>query len=94
MEQFETVVADRRHDRLLGHTYCSIGIFSIDGTMTEGSGVGLNLMLIGTAHVIDLKIPLEIYIREFEPHAVALELDRERWLHLTLRKNGPEVLFL
>jgi len=49
-------------------------------------------MLIGTAHVIDLKTPLEIYIREFEPHAVALELDRERWFALNSgkkRSRGP-----
>ena len=52
----------------------------------------LNLMLIGTAHVIDLKTPLEIYIREFEPEAIALELDRERWLALNSgnkRSSGP-----
>ena len=52
----------------------------------------LNLMLIGTAHVIDLKTPLEIYIREFEPQAVALELDRERWFALNTGKKrfrGP-----
>ena len=52
----------------------------------------LNLMLIGTAHVIDLKTPLEIYIREFEPEAIALELDRERWLALNSgnkRSRGP-----
>ena len=49
-------------------------------------------MLIGTAHVIDLKTPLEIYIREFEPQAVALELDRERWFALNTgkkRSRGP-----
>ena len=50
------------------------------------------LMLIGTAHVIDLKSPLERYIREFNPSAVALELDRERWLALSSnrkRSGGP-----
>ena len=50
------------------------------------------LMLIGTAHVIDLESPLERYIREFNPSAVALELDRERWLALSSNKRrsgGP-----
>ena len=51
----------------------------------------LNLMLIGTAHVIDLKTPLEIYIREFEPHAVALELDREP--HKLIDKRPPDVFW-
>jgi len=51
-----------------------------------------DLMIIGTAHVIDLEHPLEVYIREFEPDAVALELDRERWFALnsrTKRSSGP-----
>ena len=50
------------------------------------------LMLIGTAHVIDLESPLDRYIREFNPSAVALELDRERWLALSSnreRSGGP-----
>ena len=50
------------------------------------------LMLIGTAHVIDLESPLERYIKEFNPSAVALELDRERWLALSSNKKrsgGP-----
>jgi pheromone shutdown protein TraB len=50
------------------------------------------LMLIGTAHVIDLESPLERYIREFDPSAVALELDRERWFALNSNKKrsgGP-----
>ena len=50
------------------------------------------LMLIGTAHVIDLESPLDRYIREFNPTSVALELDRERWLALSSnrkRSGGP-----
>lgn len=50
------------------------------------------LMLIGTAHVINLESPLERYIREFNPSSVALELDRERWLALSSnrkRSGGP-----
>ena len=50
------------------------------------------LMLIGTAHVINLESPLERYIREFNPTSVALELDRERWLALSSnrkRSGGP-----
>jgi pheromone shutdown protein TraB len=51
-----------------------------------------DLMIIGTAHVIDLESPLEVFIREFEPEAIALELDRERWLALNSEKKrsrGP-----
>jgi pheromone shutdown protein TraB len=50
------------------------------------------LMLIGTAHVIDLESPLERYIREFNPNAIALELDKERWFALNSNKKrsgGP-----
>ena len=50
------------------------------------------LMLIGTAHVIDLESPLERYIKEFDPDAVALELDKERWFSLRANKRrsgGP-----
>ena len=50
------------------------------------------LMLIGTAHVIDLESPLERYIREFDPNAIALELDKERWFALNSNKKrsgGP-----
>ena len=50
------------------------------------------LMLIGTAHVIDLESPLERYIKEFDPDAVALELDNERWFSLRsnkMRSGGP-----
>ena len=50
------------------------------------------LMLIGTAHVIDLESPLERYIKGFNPNTVALELDRERWLALSSKKKrsgGP-----
>ena len=49
-------------------------------------------MLIGTAHVIDLESPLERYIKEFYPDAVALELDKERWFSLRANKRrsgGP-----
>ena len=51
-----------------------------------------SLMIIGTAHVIDLSSPLEGYIRDFEPTTVALELDRERWFALqtnTKSTNAP-----
>ena len=41
-----------------------------------------SLMIIGTAHVIDLSSPLEVYIRDFSPTCIALELDRERWIAL------------
>ena len=49
-------------------------------------------MLIGTAHIIDLDSPLERYIKEFDPDAVALELDKERWFSLRANKRrsgGP-----
>ena len=49
-----------------------------------------DLMIIGTAHVIDLERPLEIYIREFGPDAVALELDRERWFALNSDKRDSK----
>ena len=51
-----------------------------------------SVMIIGTAHVIDLSSPLEGYIRDFEPTTVALELDRERWFALqtnTKSTNAP-----
>ena len=51
-----------------------------------------SLMIIGTAHVIDLSSPLEGYIRDFEPTTVALELDRGRWFALqtnTKSTNAP-----
>ena len=51
-----------------------------------------SLMIIGTAHVIDLSSPLEGYIRDFGPTTVALELDRERWFALqtnTKSTNAP-----
>ena len=50
------------------------------------------LMLIGTAHVIDLALPLERYIKNFNPDIIALELDKQRWLALksNIRKSeGP-----
>tara|TARA_B100001123_G_scaffold354874_1_gene407623 strand:+ start:78 stop:764 length:687 start_codon:yes stop_codon:yes gene_type:complete len=53
------------------------------------------LMIIGTAHVIDLSSSLERFIRDFNPDYIALELDKERWLGLQSedkRLEGP--LFL
>ena len=50
------------------------------------------LMLIGTAHVIDLALPLERHIKNFNPDIIALELDKQRWLALksNVRKSeGP-----
>ena len=50
------------------------------------------LMLIGTAHVIDLALPLERHIKNFNPEIIALELDKQRWLALksNIRKSeGP-----
>ena len=41
-----------------------------------------SLMIIGTAHVIDLSSPLEGFIRDFDPTCIALELDKERWIAL------------
>jgi len=48
------------------------------------------LMIIGTAHVIDLSSPIEAYIREFNPDLVAIELDRQRWhaLRSNLKSTG------
>ena len=48
------------------------------------------LMIIGTAHVIDLSLPIESYIREFNPDLVAIELDRQRWhaLRSNLKPTG------
>ncbi len=54
-----------------------------------------SLMIIGTAHVIDLSFPLEGYIREFNPDSIALELDRDRWFALqskTQVSGGPVFL--
>jgi len=51
-----------------------------------------SLMIIGTAHVIDLSYPLEGFIREFNPDSIALELDRDRWFALqskTQTSGGP-----
>ena len=51
-----------------------------------------SLMIIGTAHVIDLSYPLEGFIREFNPNSIALELDRDRWFALqskTQTSGGP-----
>ena len=46
------------------------------------------LMIIGTAHVIDLSVPIETHIREFNPDLVAIELDRQRW-HALRSKLKP-----
>ena len=40
------------------------------------------LLLVGTAHVMELALPLERVLRTFDPGVVALELDRERWAAL------------
>ena len=53
-----------------------------------------SLMIIGTAHVIDLSSSLEGYIRDFEPTAVALELDRERWFALQTNTENTNAPFL
>ena len=47
-----------------------------------------SLMIIGTAHVIDLSSSLEVYIRDFDPTCIALELDRERWIALQTNSQG------
>lgn len=52
-----------------------------------------SLMIIGTAHVIDLSSPLEGYIRDFEPTTVALELDRERWFALQTNAKSTNAPF-
>ena len=49
-------------------------------------------MLIGTAHVIDLSLPLERHIKNFNPDLIALELDKQRWYALktqSQRTEGP-----
>ena len=53
-----------------------------------------SLMIIGTAHVIDLSVPLEGFVRDFDPTCVALELDRERWIALqsSSKKSGGPIL--
>jgi len=51
-----------------------------------------DLMLIGTAHVIDLSLPLERHIKNFNPDLIALELDKQRWYALkteSRRTEGP-----
>ena len=48
-----------------------------------------SLMIIGTAHVIDLSYPLEGFIREFNPNSIALELDRDRWFALQSQTQTP-----
>ena len=49
-----------------------------------------SLMIIGTAHVIDLSVPLEGFIRDFGPTCVALELDKDRWLALQTKSQSSE----
>ena len=54
-------------------------------------------MLIGTAHVIDLSLPLERHIKNFNPDMIALELDKHRWYALkteSRRTEGPFYLRL
>lgn len=56
-----------------------------------------SITLIGTAHVIDLAYPLEIFIRNSDVNVIALELDKERWFALNSddRKiSGPIYLKL
>ena len=43
------------------------------------------LLILGTAHVLDLSIGIERAIRDFNPDIVALELDKDRWAAL----NSP-----
>ncbi|MCH2440085.1 MAG: TraB domain-containing protein [Candidatus Poseidoniia archaeon] len=55
------------------------------------------LLLVGTAHVLELALPLERVLRTFDPDVVALELDRERWaaLRAPVRpRRGPLLLRL
>ena len=55
------------------------------------------LLLVGTAHVLELALPLERVLRTFNPGVVALELDRERWaaLRAPMRPHrGPLLLRL
>jgi len=55
------------------------------------------LLLIGTAHVFDLALPLERVLRGFHPQLVALELDRGRWEALRAPetpRGGPLALRL
>ena len=49
-----------------------------------------DLMLIGTAHVIDLSFPLERYIKNFNPDLVALELDKQRWYALKAKRKSTQ----
>ena len=48
-----------------------------------------DLMLIGTAHVIDLSLPLERHIKNFNPDLIALELDKQRWYCLLYTSPSP-----
>ena len=55
------------------------------------------LLLVGTAHVLELALPLERVLRTFNPGVVALEPDRERWaaLRAPMRPHrGPLLLRL
>ena len=51
------------------------------------------LLILGTAHVLDLSIGIERAIRDFNPDIVALELDKDRWIALnspsSSKKEGP-----
>jgi len=61
------------------------------------SAVAERLLLVGTAHVLELALPLERVLRTFDPDVVALELDRQRWASLRspLRpRQGPLLLRL
>ncbi|MAH17515.1 MAG: hypothetical protein CL960_03340 [Euryarchaeota archaeon] len=55
------------------------------------------LLLVGTAHVMELALPLERVLRTFDPDVVALELDPQRWaaLRAPVRpRRGPLLLRL
>ena len=51
------------------------------------------LLILCTAHVLDLSIGIERAIRDFNPDIVALELDKDRWIALnspsSSRNEGP-----
>ncbi len=55
------------------------------------------LLVVGTAHVMELALPLERVLRTFDPDVVALELDPQRWaaLRVPVRpRRGPLLLRL
>ncbi len=61
------------------------------------SFVAERLLLVGTAHVLELALPLERVLRTFDPDVVALELDHQRWASLQSLiqpRQGPLLLRL